>query len=73
MSVLYEGAVVGQFFADLVVEGKIIVELKAADCVTEAHMAQLLNYLRASGIEVGLLLNFSEKLTFNRRVMSRGG
>lgn len=72
LSVFYEGTVVGQFFADLVVEGKIVVELKASEAVTSSHMAQLLNYLRASGMEVGLVINFSDQLSYKRRVLSKG-
>ena len=56
--VFYDGQIVGEYFADLVVEGKVIVELKAARAIVKAHEAQLLNYLKATEYEVGLLLNF---------------
>lgn len=65
--VYYEGEVVGEYFADLLVEGKVIVELKAAQAITEDHEAQLLNYLRATSFEVGLLLNFGPKPSFARK------
>ncbi len=53
--------------ADIVVEGVVILELKAAKAIAEEHTAQLLNYLRATTIEVGLLLNFGPKAEFARR------
>jgi len=56
--VYYAGEPVGEYFADLGVEGKVILELKAAEAISPAHEAQLLNYLRATGMSVGLLLNF---------------
>lgn len=60
--VYYDGQVVGEYFADLLVNGCVILELKAADCLAEEHHAQLLNYyLKASKIDVGLLLNFGPK------------
>jgi GxxExxY protein len=68
--VLFEGEVVGDYIADLLVEGKVIVEVKAADALCEAHEAQLLNYLRATGITVGLLLNFGKEATFRRKAAS---
>ena len=55
----YKGRSVGLGYrADFVVEGSIIVELKAVECVTDAHRAQLLSYLRLSGLKLGLLINF---------------
>ena len=58
ISVLYENQVVGEYFADLCVAGTVIIELKAAETLSKAHETQLINYLKATGIEVGLLLNF---------------
>ena len=52
--------------ADLIVDSKIIVEVKAARCLDPLHAAQLLNYLRASSLRVGLLLNFGASATFKR-------
>jgi GxxExxY protein len=54
----YRGTVVGRYVADLVVEDTVIVELKAVDALTTAHRSQVLNYLKASGLPVGLLFNF---------------
>ena len=52
------GEVVGEYFADLLVEGKVIVELKAVKALAPEHQAKVINYLKATGIEVGLLINF---------------
>lgn len=59
---------IGSYFADLIVENKIIVELKAAKCLCKEHEAQLLNYLRATKIEVGFLFNFGIKPDFRRKI-----
>lgn len=58
------------FFADLLVENKIILELKCSKKIAEEHEFQLINYLRATEIEVGLLLNFGKKPEFKRKVFS---
>ncbi len=70
IEVFYHGKVVGTFFADLVIEGKVIVELKATEQIVPAFEAQLVNYLNSSEYEVGLLLNFGRKLTFKRKISS---
>jgi len=67
INVYYEGAIVGEYLADLLVEGAVIVELKAAPRILIEHEAQLLNYLRATPYEVGLLLNFGPKADFRRK------
>ena len=66
--VWFRGHLVGEFRADLVVEKKVLLELKAVRTIDEAHEKQLLNYLRATEIEVGLLLNFGVKPQFRRLV-----
>jgi len=58
VSVQYEGVVVGEFATDLLVEDRIILELKALSALDNVHMAQCMNYLKASGLTLGLLLNF---------------
>ena len=68
ISVHYRGVVVGEYFADLLVEQVVLVELKASSMLVGAHEAQLLNYLRATNIEVGLLLNFGEKPDHKRKL-----
>ncbi len=71
LAVRYKGEVVGNYVADLVVNGSLIVELKAVLSLTKAHEAQLVNYLTATGIEVGLLLNFgAPSLEFRRKSRS---
>jgi GxxExxY protein len=67
IDVYYEGEIVGEYFADLLIEGNVIVELKAAQRITDEHEAQLLNYLRATPYEVGLLLNFGPKPDVRRK------
>ena len=67
INVYYGDAVVGVYYADLVVEDAVLVELKAAKSIDPAHEAQLLNYLRATPYEVGLLLNFGPKASFKRK------
>lgn len=66
----YLGEQVGVYMADLVVEGSVIVELKAVEALTNAHRGQLLNYLRASGSTLGLLLNFGKPRLEVRRVLA---
>jgi len=65
--VLYGNEVVGEYFADLLVEDKVIVEIKAAKNVIAENEAQLLNYLKATQVEVGLLLNFGPKPEIKRK------
>jgi GxxExxY protein len=65
--VYYDGQVVGEYFADLLVAGAVLVELKAARQLADDHQAQLLNYLKATPYEVGLLLNFGPKPEIKRK------
>ena len=66
----YLGREVGDYYADLIVEGLVIIELKCAEAMCEAHEAQLLNYLKATDVEVGLLLNFGPKPAFRRKIFT---
>jgi GxxExxY protein len=66
--VYYEGAIVGDYTADVVVNNVIMLELKAVRTLTDDHEAQLLNYLKATPIEVGLLLNFGVKPEHRRKI-----
>ena len=68
INVVYENEIVGQYFADIIVDEKIIVEIKARKCMMPEDTAQLLNYLKATDKEVGLLVNFGPKLEFSRKV-----
>ena len=68
LEVRFRGRTVGSFRADLVVQRLVVLELKAGRRFEEAHERQLLNYLRATGVEVGLLVNFGPRPTFRRLV-----
>ena len=68
IQVFYERELMGQYFADLFVENKVIVEIKATKNLVPEHDAQLLNYLKATDIEVGLLLNFGPKAQIKRKI-----
>ncbi len=68
IKVVYESEVIGEYFADILVDNKVIVEIKAAKSLAVENEAQLLNYLKATDIEVGLLLNFGPKPDFKRKV-----
>ena len=70
INVYYETELVGEYFADLLIENKIIIELKAAEAICEEHELQLINYLKATEIEVGLLMNFGKKPEVKRKVFS---
>ena len=67
IAVYYEGQVVGDYYADLCVEDRVIVELKAGVALHKAHEVQLVNYLTATGIDIGLLLNFGESVEVKRK------
>ncbi len=67
IAVSFRGNVIGEFYADLLVEGRIVVELKAVSAIESIHKAQMMNYLKASELETGVLVNFgSLKLEINR-------
>jgi GxxExxY protein len=67
LHVKFRGVIVGEFYADMLVEEKILVELKAVGRIAPEHKAQVINYLKATGIEIGLLINFGNpKLEYYR-------
>ena len=66
--IFYRGIPVGRYVADLIVESQVVVETKVARAIEAPHRAQLLNYLRATGLEVGLVLNFGPSAQFKRVV-----
>ena len=70
IKVHYEEKIVGEYFADIMVENKIILESKAAESLIEEHELQLINYLKATDIELGLLLNFGKKPEIRRKIFS---
>ena len=68
-----DGTIIGEYFADLLVDGRLIVELKAAKTLADEHVAQILGYLKASRIEHGLLINFgSYRFQIRKYVLSQG-
>ncbi|MDR2968082.1 MAG: GxxExxY protein [Tannerellaceae bacterium] len=70
INVYYNKQLVGEYYADIVVDNKIILELKAVDTICHQHELQLLNYLKATPIEVGLLLNFGQKPQIRRKIFT---
>lgn len=70
VKVFYQEQMVGDYYADIIVEEQVIIELKAAEALCEEHEYQLINYLKATNIEVGLLLNFGKKPQFSRKVFT---
>ena len=70
IDVFYKDNLVGEYYADIIVEDKIILELKAAEAICEEHEFQLINYLKATKIEVGLLLNFGKEPEIRRKIFT---
>jgi GxxExxY protein len=70
ITVYYHGNPVGDYYADIVVENKIIIELKATESLAEEHEHQLINYLKATNIEIGLLLNFGREPQIKRKILT---
>ncbi len=70
IKVYYHKQIVGEYFSDMVVNSCVIVELKAAETLVEEHELQLINYLKATEVEVGLLLNFGKKPEFKRKLFT---
>jgi GxxExxY protein len=66
--VYYHGVVVGKYKADMIVNGVVLLEIKSVEKLIDAHDAQLLNYLKSTEIEVGLLLNFGRQAEFHRKI-----
>ena len=71
IKVFYDEKKVGEYFADIIVNDSVIVELKAAENLCEEHECQLVNYLKATEIEVGLLLNFGKEPQLKRKVLTK--
>lgn len=70
INVFYDNEKVGEYFPDIIVNNILIIELKASEILKEEHELQLINYLHATDIEVGLLLNFGKRPQFKRKVFS---
>ena len=71
ITVYFEEQIVGEYFADLLVEGKVIVELKAVSVLNPLHEVQLVHYLKATGVGVGLVINFGEKIKIARKIFTQ--
>ncbi len=69
IEVLYDGVAVGKYYADLFVEDSVIVEVKASRRLDDSHIAQCLNYLKATGLKIGLLINFGKRKIEIKRVV----
>ncbi len=69
VSITYKGTQVGEYYADILVEGKLLVELKCAASLGDEHMAQTLNYLKAAGLNIALLVNFQHPRVEWKRVV----
>lgn len=70
IKVYYDRILVGEYFVDIIVENKVVIELKAVETFQENHANQLMNYLKATDIEVGLLLNFGQEPRFIRKIFT---
>ena len=70
IKVYYDNQIVGEYFADIVVENSIIIELKATESLVPEHELQLINYLKATKLEVGILFNFGKKPEFRRKIFT---
>ena len=70
IDVFYKGKLAGEYCADIIAEEKVIIELKAAEAICEEHEFQLINYLKATKIEVELLLNFGKKPGIRRKIFT---
>jgi GxxExxY protein len=70
IKVYFKDIQVGEYYADIIVDEKVIIELKAAESLCEEHEFQLINYLKATEIEVGLLLNFGKRPRFSRKIFT---
>lgn len=71
IKVYYRNEIVGEYIADIIVEDKVILELKAVKDLAEIHEVQLVNYLKATGMEVGLLINFGHSVQVRRKVFDK--
>lgn len=70
VKIIYDGIVVGEYVSDLVIESKVLIELKACKAIDDAHVAQCLNYLKATNLQLGLIINFGKpKIEIRRLVL----
>lgn len=71
VKVYFEGEIVGDYYCDIIINETVIVELKAIESLSKIHEVQLVNYLKATNLEVGLLINFGEKIEIKRKVLTK--
>ncbi len=71
IEVYYAGEIIGVYVTDIIVNERVIIEIKTGEALCYDHECQLLNYLKATNIEVGILLNFGKKPEFKRKVFSK--
>ena len=71
ITVVYKGEVIGEYFTDLIVEDRVIVEVKSVSALDPAHEVQLVHYLKATKLEVGLLINFGKEIKIMRKILSK--
>lgn len=71
IKVIFENEIIGDCFADIIVDNKVIVEIKAIEILSKVHEVQLVNYLKATDIEVGLLINFGDQIEIKRKVLTK--
>lgn len=69
LPVFFEGEQVGEYFADLIIDGKVILEIKSVECFSKAHIAQVLNYLHISKCRLGFLVNFMQPRCQYKRLL----
>jgi len=72
IQVYFDGVMVGEYYADLLVENRVILELKATEALAEEHIAQVMNYLKATTCEIGFVLNFGPEAAFKRVYFNNG-
>jgi len=71
LEIFYKGNIIGNFRTDIIVNNKVILELKSVSDISKIHEVQLVNYLKGTNMKVGLVINFGEKLTFKRKFFDR--
>ena len=68
ITVFYESIIIGEYFADIIINDIVVIELKASKSLLEEHECQLINYLKATEIELGLLMNFGKEAEYKRKI-----
>ena len=71
LKIYYHNQIIGEYYSDIIVEKKIIIEVKAVKEIIPIHEVQLLNYLKATGLEIGLLINFGNSVGIKRKIFNK--